>query len=263
MKGYMDSLNLMYVAFTRAKEMLYLGISGNEEEKISHTGGLIRAIMDQIPDQEPALEPLNTFCSGDIFKIGDTSGCPREPVADEPWKFETYPVNQGSGSLKVRMRGEAYFVDEEGVFRTGRMYGNMMHLVFSKITSKQDVDRVIRSFQREGLLPAEESGPLKQIILEVISRPGVANWFASDQKRVIHAERSLYCKDGKVLRPDRVIEEGDRVTVVDFKFGEQERPGYMVQVRNYMEYLSNLGYKSVEGYVWYVMMDKTVKIEWE
>ncbi len=263
MRGYMDSLNLMYVAFTRAKEMLYLGISGNEEDKISHTGGLIRAIMDQTPDQEPALKPLNTFCSEDIFKIGDTSGCPREPVADEPWKFETYPVNQGSGSLKIRMRGEAYFVDEEGVFRTGRMYGNMMHLVFSKITSKQDVDRVVGSFQREGLLPAEESGPLKQTILEVISKPEVAEWFSGDKKRVIHAERSLYCKDGKVLRPDRVIEEGDRVTVVDFKFGEHERPSYNAQVRNYMEFLSKLAYKTVEGYVWYVMMDKTVKIEWE
>ena len=262
MRGYMDSLNLMYVAFTRAKDMLYLGISVNEQEKITHTGGLIRAIMDQVPDQQPSLKPLNSYCSGDIFNIGDTSGCQREPVADEPWKFDTYPVNQGTGSLKVRMRGEAYFVDEEGVYRTGRMYGNMMHMVFSKIGSKSDVGRVLRSFQREGLLPAEESERLEHTILEVISRPLIAEWFSEDKNRVIHSERSLYCKDGKVVRPDRVIEEGDRVIVVDFKFGEQERPAYNEQVRNYMAYLSKLGYKTVEGYVWYVMMDKTVKIEW-
>jgi ATP-dependent helicase/nuclease subunit A len=263
MRGYMDSLNLMYVAFTRAKEMLYLGIPGTEEEKISHTGGLIRAILDQVPDQEPALKTLNTYVSGDGLKIGDSLGCPREAVPEEPWKFENYPVHQGIRSLKVRMRGEAYFVDEEGVFRTERMYGNMMHLVFSRIISKSDVTGVVRSFQREGLLPEEECEPLKQSILEVISRPGIEEWFLEKSGRVIHSERNLYCKDGKVLRPDRVIEEGEQVTVVDFKFGMQERPAYQVQVRNYMEYLSQLGYKVVQGYLWYVMMDKTVKIEWD
>lgn len=48
--------------------------------------------------------------------------------------------------------------------------------------------------------------------------------------------------------------------VVDFKFGEVERDGYVDQVRTYMDQLGKMGYNHVEGWLWYVMMDKTVKI---
>ena len=63
-----------------------------------------------------------------------------------------------------------------------------------------------------------------------------------------------------MLRPDRVIVDGDRVTVIDFKFGEIEKGSYLMQVRNYMDQIRRMGYKQVEGFLWYVMLDKTVKI---
>jgi hypothetical protein len=48
--------------------------------------------------------------------------------------------------------------------------------------------------------------------------------------------------------------------VVDFKFGEAEKPSYIKQVSNYMEQLRLMGNMHVEGFIWYVMLDKTVKI---
>jgi len=53
----------------------------------------------------------------------------------------------------------------------------------------------------------------------------------------------------------------DHVTVVDFKFGELQKPMYHNQVRAYMEQLKQMGHRQVEGYLWYVMMDQIIKVE--
>ena len=52
-----------------------------------------------------------------------------------------------------------------------------------------------------------------------------------------------------------------KVTVVDFKFGEQQKGAYQTQVRAYMEQLKQMGHQKVEGYLWYVMLDQTIKVE--
>ena len=58
-----------------------------------------------------------------------------------------------------------------------------------------------------------------------------------------------------------MIVEGDLVTVVDFKFGEVEKDSYKAQVRNYMNHLGQVGYSRIEGFVWYVMLGKTIQIK--
>ena len=63
-----------------------------------------------------------------------------------------------------------------------------------------------------------------------------------------------------MIRPDRVMTRGDRARVVDFKFGEVERDQYLRQVSGYMQYLSDLGYREVKGYVWYAQLGKTIQV---
>lgn len=163
--------------------------------------------------------------------------------------------------FKVHLRSDQYFVDEEGVFRTGRMYGNMMHELFSKIDTARDVDRVLAGLQRDGLLPEKEREALAMHVREMIGRKDISDWFTLKEGLKIFKERSLHCGSGEVLRPDRVIIEGDMATVIDFKFGETEKASYHRQVSSYMEQLKLMGFRRVEGFLWYVMLDRTVKIE--
>jgi len=261
MKGYMDSLNLMYVAFTRAKDILFIGAPYGEEKSIKNTGDLIRTILDQEPEKDPALKSLETYRLEKTIQIGELPAYKAQSEEEDPWKFTSYPVNQGKRILKVRLRSDEYFVDEEGAFRTGQMFGNMMHKVFSRISTIKDVDVLLMSMQRDGLLTAKQRKPLGEEIREMISRPGVQNWFSEGKGRSIFNERNMLCGKGILLRPDRVIVDEGRVIVVDFKFGQVEKSSYKTQVGNYMHQLGEMGYKSVEGYVWYVILDKTVKVE--
>ena len=260
MKGYMDKLNLLYVAFTRARDLLYIGLPKKEVKEVQSTGDLMQVIMNIRPQKEPCTAILHSCLDGNVLSIGEMPVYPAEQQEEDPWQFRSYPVNRDRRSLRVRLRSDQYFVDEEGIFRTGRMYGNMMHQIFSRIITHEDLGPVLMALQQKGQIPARERDELEAMIREKLNTPIVRDWFSKADTKHVFNERTILCKDGAVLRPDRVIVEGERLTVVDFKFGEIEKTGYISQVRNYMERLIEMGYSHVEAYLWYVMLDKTVMI---
>ncbi len=261
MKGYLDSLNLMYVAFTRAVDVLYLGIPESGEKGLKTTGDLLPAILDLDPVRQPSLLPLNSYRKDQEIIIGRMPEQQKTAERADPWQFVAYKANPGNRLPGIRLRSDQYFADEEGVFRTGQGFGNMMHLVFSRIELVQDVIPLLKTLQKEGILSARERPGLEKKILEMISQTGVSEWFSAKEGRSIYNERSILCGKGKVVRPDRVIIDREGVRVVDFKFGMIEKETYRDQVRYYMEQLISMKYKRVTAYIWYAMLGKIEKIE--
>jgi ATP-dependent helicase/nuclease subunit A len=260
MKGYMDKLNLLYVAFTRARDLLYLGIPDKELKGVRSTGDLLKSILHTPPAKEPSTASLNSYLDQNVMSIGEMPHYPEHPLEKEQWQFSTYPVNRENRLLKVRLRSDQYFVDETGVFRSGRMYGTMMHQLFSRIISQKDLLPVLDAMQKEGQIPQREREELEVLIRQKLSGPEVRDWFSDEGTKSVYNERSIFTGDGEVYRPDRVIEEGNKLTVIDFKFGDLEKSSYISQLRNYMDKLSQMGYSEVEGYLWYVILDKIIKI---
>jgi len=54
-----------------------------------------------------------------------------------------------------------------------------------------------------------------------------------------------------------VIFKDGKTIIIDFKFGE-ENPHYPIQIDQYRHLLEDMGYKDIEGYIWYVDNDKIV-----
>jgi len=260
MKGYMDKLNLLYVAFTRARDLLYIGIPKKDVNGIKSTGDLLQSIMNLNPEGDLCTASLQTYLDANVVSIGKMPEYPLQKQVSDPWLFRSYPVNLDKPKLKVRLRSDQYFLDEEGIFRTGRMYGNMMHLIFSRISTVEDLDGVLDAIHKEGQITRKDKKELETLIRKKLSGPGVNSWFLAGENKHIYNERTILSGDDTVLRPDRVIIEENRVIVIDFKFGEIEKNSYKMQVSNYMEKLREMGNVHIEGYVWYVMLDKTIKI---
>lgn len=262
-KGYMDNLNLLYVAFTRARDMLYIGLPlpDKEREEVRTTADLVRSLLSKKPGKEPALEPLNSYRKGHTIRIGSCRTGDRTGT-EEPLPVRmAYPVSRKSPDLRIRTRNEAFFLDDAGVYRTDRMYGNLMHRVFSRIRTAADIDPVLLRLQKEGYLSSREADDLGSEIRKRIALPEVRDWFSIAKGTSLYNERTLFCGDGNSLRPDRVMVTGKAARVVDFKFGMKEEKRYLNQVEGYMVQLEQLGYAPVEGFVWYVVMDKVTRIE--
>jgi hypothetical protein len=93
--------------------------------------------------------------------------------------------------------------------------------------------------------------------LRVISDPKIKDWFKPGLKIMNEAE--ILTAEGTAKRPDRVIIMDDKVIVVDFKFGV-EKSEYQNQVNNYRRLLLDMGYPKVDGFLWYVDINKVISV---
>ena len=79
-------------------------------------------------------------------------------------------------------------------------------------------------------------------------------WF--DGSYAVVCERDILLPDAGMARPDRVMLRGDEAVVVDYKFGRKEEKAYRRQVGFYCKLLRQMGYRRVEGHIWYVTLGK-------
>ena len=84
-------------------------------------------------------------------------------------------------------------------------------------------------------------------------------WFGVDPTDVLN-EISLIDTDGQVYRPDRVIRTGDKVVIVDYKFGEHYRK-YERQMNKYMQLWRRMGYDDVSAFLWYIHTGEVIQVE--
>jgi hypothetical protein len=63
-----------------------------------------------------------------------------------------------------------------------------------------------------------------------------------------------------IIRPDRVMIRGDKAVVLDYKFTNQHRKSYTEQVRDYISALERMGYKQVEGWLWFAYGNRLERV---
>ena len=99
------------------------------------------------------------------------------------------------------------------------------------------------------------------MIKKRLSDPRVTEWF-SPGWTLFNECTILTTEDGQVKerRPDRVMTDGQRWVVVDFKFGSP-KPDYPDQVREYMSLLASMGHQNITGYLWYVYSNKIEEVK--
>ncbi|MDR1880310.1 MAG: UvrD-helicase domain-containing protein [Tannerellaceae bacterium] len=260
-----DNLNTLYVAFTRAEEeLIVFAPRPSKVDKESGEIGKIGGIADLLwaglctPEAQTRsgeeLIPLSGSFDREegTFELG---GAWRPAAAaDKERGTEEIPMRRLSSALpderlRLRLHGKGFFFDSPG-----RKHGALMHEVLSRINTKRDIPAAVESYRLEGIIDREEERALAARLQELLALPEVAPWFESPQ-RVLN-EVSILSGDGITRRPDRVMIEGDRVIVVDYKFGQQEEKRHLRQVGRYLSLIRRMGYARVEGYLWYVELNK-------
>jgi predicted RecB family nuclease len=96
---------------------------------------------------------------------------------------------------------------------------------------------------------------------KALSHPEASAWF-DPHWQVINESTILYRDaDGIVQqqRPDRVVTDGQRTIVVDYKTG-RPHPQHQEQVAFYVDKLREMGYPEVCGYVWYIRHGNIVPV---
>jgi CRISPR/Cas system-associated exonuclease Cas4 (RecB family) len=252
---FTDHLNLMYVAFTRAMEGLFVFAPSPGKEKLTDAADMLNKILvNKAMDMPPGAAWNDKSLT---WTMGDFSFAGRAGIME---KTEQIPVSricshEFSGKLRLQYRGTSFF-DTEAEQRVRQ--GNLMHEIFSRIQSNEDVDKAIDAIRREGMIGTSETERLKEEVDRLIGTPGVPDWFDGSWKVI--TEQDILGPGGSLKRPDRVMLKEDHVVVVDYKFGKQQSGQHRKQVRQYTDMLEKMDYENVTGYIWYVNLKEVVKV---
>ena len=110
-----------------------------------------------------------------------------------------------------------------------------------------------------GLLAAATRPPLGRVVMlskfeETLIVDGTALELSSNQYP------GTFDPEGYKYRPDRVILKNNNATVIDYKFGQEERAFHIRQLRGYSDFLTEMGYKPVKACLYYVSLGKLITI---
>ena len=254
---FLDNINLLYVALTRAKDVLY-GFSVDNPRSENTIAGVLKSAINSTPEFDDGNEfHLNSHYSDEnkVFEYGEIAENKSETTDKKDLISSSYFVSQTMESLKLKLHGENYFSSESQAIRKKINYGKVMHEVFEGINTPSDIPNAVRKIVLEGKLSEVESDDIKRRVNEMIKIPQVADWFMPENK--VLTEAGILLQSGVTRRPDRVIFKMGKTTIIDFKFGE-ENSHYSEQVNQYRDLLLDMGYKDIEAYIWYVDKNKIV-----
>ena len=270
---WVDNLNLLYVAFTRACKNLIVWCKDEQKDTVSK---LLKESIDcmkeikmtcNMPEldeedeenkeenDEPIVYEYGEICiSGEKKKSDSTNRLVAIPdaVNVKIESLETEIDFKQSNRSADFIRGDE---DEEENLRSQYIrQGQLLHTLFASINTKEDLTAAIERLLFEGVIEsAEKAQEIYEIAEKALNLDEVKDWYSGEW--TLYNECSIIYNDeqGKMQtrRPDRVMMKGNEVVVVDFKFGKK-KPEYSTQVREYMSLLSEMGYTDIKGYIWYV-----------
>ena len=270
---WVDNLNLLYVAFTRACKNLIVWCKDEQKDTVSK---LLRESIDcmkeikmtcNMPEldeedeenkeenDEPIVYEYGEICiSGEKKKSDSTNRLVAIPdaVNVKIESLETEIDFKQSNRSADFIRGDE---DEEENLRSQYIrQGQLLHTLFASIDTKEDLTAAIERLLFEGVIEStEKAQEIYEIAERALNLDEVKDWYSGEW--TLYNECSIIYNDeqGKMQtrRPDRVMMKGNEVVVVDFKFGKK-KPEYSTQVREYMSLLSEMGYTDIKGYIWYV-----------
>ena len=249
--AYVDNINLLYVALTRAKEVIY-GFSPDDPKTENSIARILKnAIISDTSAIETADFRISRFYDKvtHVFELGDVPEKQREEQTETDFHSGKYVVSQAMDSLKLKLHGENYFSSGEKEVRERINYGKLMHEIFEGIKTASDISGSVRKLVLEGKLTEEESAELEKRVDNLIGSPGVEEWFQPGIE--ILTEAGILLPSGITKRPDRVIFKDGKTVIIDFKFGE-ESDHYLTQVNQYRKLMTEMGYSDIKAVIWYV-----------
>lgn len=271
---WVDNLNLLYVAFTRAGKNLIFWCKKGQKGTMSE---LLANALPQVAAREgdENWDEEEPYESGELCpsKYTETDGHLPEVrkvsanrLAQKPDKL---PVHMESMRHDIEFRQSnrsADFiqgVNEEESDNRFINRGRLLHTLFSAIETEEDIDNAIDQLVFEGIIGKPETEEsIRELTHHAFSLPQVQDWYSGNwhlfnECDIIWQERG----ELHTRRPDRVMMRGNEIVVIDFKFGKQNKK-YNKQVQGYMQLLTRMGYlkENIKGYLWYVEEDLIEKV---
>ena len=240
----LDNLNLLYVAFTRAMQRLYIfaedggkqnvvqnylnneslpdGAAVNEEHRLLQFGD---PDFEKPKAKEEKTDKVTVIGKADL-ELASCDWFEKINVDNAPSMFWMSPDDQMSPSE----------------------WGELVHEMLSKIETSADIDHALQPYIMEGIIDIETSTVLKERMMQMVNDPIIGKAFADNAKVKNECE---ILSDSQIMRPDRFAELPNEIILLDYKTGKKD-PKHHQQLKDYIVALREMVTKDIRAYLVYL-----------
>ncbi len=229
-EAYLESLNILYVALTRAEEQMYLLV-----EKTKSIG---KVVYNALSTASFYSEP--TFFIGELRRFSNE----KKDRISEGIKIKSSSKNH-KVTLNIAQQADIYWS------KTGDNevdYGNLFHEIISKIKRINDAPKILKQIERDAKISIEQRQMLTSDIENMFKNELLLKVFGNPN-RIFNEKEISY--EGKQLRIDKLSLDSDgKIYLLDFKTGEPAST-HQKQINEYKEALKKLNFNQIETFLYY------------
>ena len=277
-KTMLDNLDIMYVAMTRAKNMLFVYTNDKKpSEKSDNSYNLFTDFFeDSLLDIQHKKNPSDDAAFDDFFvnnnefdivegeeqtsfNYGNFDATllnikEKDAKDDEVKILELKEGEQAPTTLnwfdKLQVDADPTMIwAERGSFMPEE-WGSLVHQILSKIKTIDDAERALRPYVNDGTIDEEQATKLLYTFRKVTDIPDLKPAFSADA--VVKNEMDIHTYDGRIIRPDRYAETPHGTILIDYKTGKAHEE-YFNQLQDYTAALMQMnGNQSIKAYLVYL-----------
>lgn len=250
MLNYMDGLNMLYVAVTRAKDYLSIITKGKKtEEKLTDSGDMVTSAIKLFPGFQQYRPDADSLLFATNEGVADSSS---QVSHSNEIKLDHYPLSERLHEVLSAEQTDAWslLLSRDTALREGAI----LHELLSRINTPSEIAAQLQLMVLEGIVKNEETTHFTTIVGEVLNNPELKT-LLNDATEIL-SEQSIISVTGESYRPDKVLVKGESMVILDYKFTQQEEASHERQVTLYKNLLLDMGYAKVETYLYYALSGK-------
>ena len=238
----LDTINVLYVALTRAEEQLYV-ISNKLTTK---KGDLVTNNLSYY-----FIEFLISLNKYEGTKLEYEFGSPTRISKNKAHKGKnnqigivTHKLNPKN--IKIAQREALMWGTDQ---QDAITFGNILHEIMAFIHTKEDVDLAIQKAIELGLIMVSQKDVFKETIQNIVNHSELKEYFELDVK--VFNEQNIIKKASKTIKPDRVVLKGNTAYLLDYKTGEKYN-NHKAQLEEYELALQEMKYTVAKKVLIYI-----------
>ena len=239
----LDTINVLYVALTRAEEQLHIISS----YKITTKGEISTS-------KTLASYFINFLSQKANFSIEQkeyTFGNPKrqsQPKLFDKNKAEIQAVNNALdfSSIKIAKKEALMW----GTLQQDAIeFGNIIHQILSYITTKYDLQPALTKSLDEGLIQQSQKSIFEEKIKQIINHPELEAFF--NPNYTVFTEHNIISPNEINLKPDRLAIHNSEAFLIDYKTGAQDEK-HKNQIENYVRVIEKMNLKVTKKVLLYI-----------
>jgi ATP-dependent exoDNAse (exonuclease V) beta subunit len=243
-KALLDDLNVLYVAMTRPKQQLYIyteQFKKEKENKLNSLSKLIEYVLgeEHFPYQEGAQQLQQK----------------KEKEAGKKSPYELSYEKTVDWRASIQLKNNAQQLWDVELDR--KEWGSLLHQALAKIHYLGDQEAVLLALQRDGLMSQQMKSELSAHINSLLSHEAIRPFFAQEWE--VLTEREILDPSGDAYIPDRILIQGKRAQIIDYKTGVK-KTAHEQQINTYAGLLQQMGYAPIEKYLIYTETPEVIKV---